>query len=389
MKKIIALFVLIVLLAGCTSPKISEDITPSASSEVDSNTVVVEETTEDNEAAFVAETPVVSENPPEPKESLVIDPNSLRALAEEKSMLVGAAVTINHFGVVTYLDTLKNEFNALTLENGMKWASVNPSRTNFVFAGSDIAVNFAIENEMQVRGHTLVWHQQLPLWLTDKKDWTKEELTEVLINYIDNMVGHYKGKIHSWDVLNEIFNEDGTFRESMWYKTMGDEFIALALKKAHEVDPEAKLIINDYSVETINAKSDGLYNLVKKLKEEGVPIDGVGFQSHFISGQMDFDSFTQNVERFEALGLEVQLTEIDLRIEAPITEDKLIVQGEEYKRLMQIALEHNIRVFIVWGISDVHSWVPSYFAGFSSPLLFDGKYEKKPAYDGVIEALKE
>ncbi len=203
------------------------------------------------------------------------------------------------------------------------------------------------------------------------------------------MVTHFNGKIHTWDALNEIFEEDGSFRQSMWYKTTGEDFIALTLNKAREMDPDVKLVINDYNVETLNPKSDGLYNLVKKLQEEKVPIDGVGFQCHFIADQIDYDSFVKNIERFQALGLEVQLTEIDIRIKAPITEENIIAQGEAYKKLMEIALSHNIEVFVVWGVSDNLSWVPGVFAGYGAPLLFNDKYERKPAYDGLIAALKE
>lgn len=384
MKKVTAILLLMVFMVGCSSGKKSEDQMTSVKNDTTNSQADVT-----TEIATEATTEVASttEAPPAP---LVIDPNSLRAIATEKGMLIGTALSLNYFDQAGYLDKVKNEFNIITMENAMKWASINPSRENFIFSGPDLAVQIAEENEMKMRGHTLVWHQQLPLWLTDKADkWTKEELLGIMDNYIETVAGHFKGKIHSWDVLNEIFEEDGTFRQSMWFKTTGEDYIALALNKAHEMDPDAKLFINDYNVETINAKSDGLYNLVKKLLEENVPIDGVGFQCHFIADQIDYDSFAKNVERFEALGLEVQLTEVDLRIKAPITDEKIAAQGEAYKKLMEISLAHNIRVFIVWGVTDSQSWVPGFFVGYSSPLLFDGKYQPKPAYNGLIDALKE
>ena len=383
MKKLIVLVVTAIILAGCSETPTSDVYENIA--EVTTTTVAPE-----TEATTVEATTTAA--PETEAEEFVVtfepDPQRLSALATEKGMNMGTAFDLKYYKREPYYDAVTNEFNTITMENMMKWASMNPAQDRYIYSGVDVAAYFVKEHGMKMRGHTLVWHQQLPEWLTKKSgQWTKQELLDIIGNYVENVVGHFKGTIYTWDVLNEIFEEDGSFRESMWYKYTGEDYIRLALRKARETDPDAILIINDYSVATINPKSDGLYNLVKQLQEEGVPIDGVGFQGHFILDGIDYDSMIENIERFEALGLEVQLTEIDIRMASPITEEKLKAQGESYKRLMEIALDHNITTFVTWGVSDSVSWVPGFFIGYSTPLLFDRDYAPKPAYDGIFEAL--
>ena len=390
MKKFGLLLLLVALLAGCgVQENKSEVIGDAEVEEVVEETVAeekpLEEVVEETEVTDVEEVIIEEE-----KEPYIAEPGRLRALADEKGMHVGTAIDLKYIGRELYADSVKNDFNTIVMENMMKMASMNPNQDKYLFSGVDVAANFAKEYDMDMRGHTLVWHQQLPLWLTQKSgQWTKEELLTIIENYVENVVGHFKGTIYTWDVLNEIIEEDGTFRESMWYKYTGEDYISVALRKAREVDPEATLIINDYSVETLNDKSDGLYNLVKGLQEDGVPIDGVGFQCHFIADQIDYDSMIANIDRFQALGLEVQLTEIDLRIESPVTDEKLVAQGEAYKRLMEICIEKDITTFVVWGVNDGLSWVPGFFVGYSTPLLLDRNYEQKPAYQGVYDALNQ
>lgn len=383
MKRAALIIATTIFLTGCTQSTTSDVYESTTEAFRQTSVVETQVTTEEETTRMVQET--------EPEEFIVTfkpDPERLSALANEKGMYVGTAFDLKYYKRAPYYDVVTNEFNTITMENMMKWASMNPAKDRYIFSGIDVATHFAKEHGMKMRGHTLVWHQQLPAWLTQKSgQWTKQELLDIIDNYVENMVEHFRGSVYTWDVLNEIFEEDGSFRASMWYKYTGEEYIRLALTKAREVDPEALLIINDYNVATVNPKSDGLYKLVKQLQEEGVPIDGVGFQCHFVLDQIDYDSMIENIERFEALGLEVQLTEIDIRMASPVTEDKLQRQGDSYKKLMEIALEHNITTFVVWGVSDAISWVPGFFVGYSTPLLFDRDYAPKPAYDGVYEAL--
>lgn len=384
------------MVAGCgqkdQEEKMVEDNLASNSTqesqelEAEEEKVASDETQED-------ETETGSESAIEEEEQVpefIPDPARLHALADSKGMHVGVAIDLKYVKQEAYLDTLTQEFNTIVMENMMKWASINPNQDKYMFAGNDVAAKIAKAYGMSMRGHTLVWHQQLPDWLTKKSgQWTKEELLDIVKNYVSSVVTHYQDDIYTWDVLNEILEEDGTFRQSMWYKTTGEDYIRVALNEARAADPDAVLIINDYNVETIGPKSDGLYRLASALLEEGTPLDGVGFQSHFISGQIDFDSLEKNIERFQALGLDVQFTEIDIRIEAPVTEDKLILQGQEYEKLMRIARKHKIDTFMVWGMHDGVSWVPGFFIGYSSPLLFDRDYLRKPAYEGLVNALNE
>jgi endo-1,4-beta-xylanase len=206
--------------------------------------------------------------------------------------------------------------------------------------------------------------------------------------HITDEVTHYKGKIYAWDVVNEPFNEDGTFRDSIWHKNFGSDYIAEALKLAHAADPNAKLYINDYNVEGKNSKSDALYKLVKELKSKDVPIHGVGLQAHFILGQIPHDLAT-NMERFAALGLDVAITELDIRIQLPSTAEKLAQQAKEYASVFKACLSVPKCVGItIWGFTDKHSWIPSVFQGYGDALPWDANYKPKPAVAAIEEALK-
>lgn len=375
-KASILLLVLMLILVGCQSDEVTKtEVNTSETETVD---------TKDTEEIEVEE--VVEE---EVKEPFVVNPESLRAKAAEHGIYIGAAVSMGDFGFDNYLNTLFNEYSMMTTENLMKWDRISAvKRGSYNFVAPDMILQHAKDHDMVMRGHAIVWHDSRPDWL--KVAWTKEELTEVLEEYIEDVMGHFKGEIHSWDVLNEIISdENGAFRESRWYEIMGTDYIRVALIKAREVDPNAKLIINDYSIEEINPKSDALYELAKELIDEGVPLDGIGFQSHLVSGGIDFDSMQANIDRFQELGLEVQFTEIDIRVLAPFTEERMAVQKEDYKQLMKMALDNDIDTFVLWGVSDTQSWVPMWFQDYGSPLIFDNVYEKKGGYYGMMEALEE
>jgi endo-1,4-beta-xylanase len=207
--------------------------------------------------------------------------------------------------------------------------------------------------------------------------------------HITDEVTHYKGKIYAWDVVNEPFNENGTFRDSIWYKNFGSDYIAEALKLAHAADPNAKLYINEYNVEGENDKSDALYKLVKELKTQGVPIQGVGLQSHFILEQIPRDLAT-NMERFSDLGLDVAITELDIRIKLPSTAQKFAQQAKDYASVFKACLSVPKCVGVtIWGFTDKHSWIPSTFHGYGDAHPWDANYEPKPAVDAIEEALEE
>ncbi|WP_367321310.1 endo-1,4-beta-xylanase [Streptomyces sp. HUAS ZL42] len=309
----------------------------------------------------------------------------LRDLAAAKGKVIGTAVTGSKL-TGTYGDIAGGQFNSLTPGNAMKWGSVEPTQGNFNWAEADQIVAFAQAHNQQVRGHTLVWHSQNPSWLTNGS-WTSAQLSSLLQNHINTEVTRYKGKIAAWDVVNEPFNEDGTYRSTLWYNGLGADYIANALTWARAADPAAKLYINDYNVEGVNAKSTALYNLVKSLKERGVPIDGVGLQAHLILGQVPA-TLQQNMQRFADLGVDVAITELDIRMQLPSDSNKLAQQAADYKSVVAacVALTRCVNI-TVWGFTDSDSWIPSTFPGQGAATPYDENYAPKPVYYAIAEAL--
>ncbi|MER5194779.1 endo-1,4-beta-xylanase [Streptomyces sp. NPDC002755] len=309
----------------------------------------------------------------------------LRELGAAKGKVVGTAVTGSKL-TGTYGDLAGAQFGSLTPGNAMKWGSVEPTQGSFNWAEADQIVAFAQAHSQQVRGHTLVWHSQNPSWLTNGS-WTSAQLNTLLQNHINTEVGRYQGKIAAWDVVNEPFNEDGTYRSTLWYNGLGADYIANALTWARAADPAAKLYVNDYNVEGVNAKSTALYNLVKSLKERGVPIDGVGLQAHLILGQVPA-TFQQNIQRFADLGVDVAITELDIRMTLPSDSAKLAQQKADYKAVTAacVAVARCVNL-TVWGFTDSDSWVESTFPGQGAATPYDANYAPKPAYYGIAEAL--
>ncbi|WP_406219129.1 endo-1,4-beta-xylanase [Streptomyces canus] len=309
----------------------------------------------------------------------------LRDLAAAKGKVMGTAVTGSKL-TGTYGDLAGAQFNSLTPGNAMKWGSVEPTRGGYNWAEADQIVNFAEAHGQQVRGHTLVWHSQNPSWLTNGT-WTAAELGQLMNDHIALEVGRYKGRLAAWDVVNEPFNEDGTYRQTLWYNGLGTGYIAQALTAARAADPAARLYINDYNVEGVNAKSTALYNLVKSLKERGVPIDGVGLQAHLIVGQVP-STLQQNIQRFADIGVDVAITELDIRMTLPSDSTKLAQQAADYKAVMNacVAVARCAGV-TVWGFTDSDSWIPSTFPGQGAATPYDENYAPKPAYYAIAEAL--
>ncbi|MBI3538068.1 MAG: endo-1,4-beta-xylanase, partial [Chloroflexi bacterium] len=265
---------------------------------------------------------------------------------------------------------------------------LRPTQTTYKFDDADYLVNFAQTNGMQVRGHTLVWHNQTPKWLSDG-NFSREHLIAILREHITTVVARYRGRISAWDVVNEaIDDQTGNLRETIWSKGIGAEYIEMAFRFARDADPNVKLIYNDYSGEATNKKSDAIYNLVKGLKDKGAPIDGVGLQSHFTLSAPQMQSIDANMKRLRALGLEVQITELDVRIPAPATETNLTRQAQIYREYLQTCLANdNCKYFVTWGFTDKYSWIPGSFPGFGAALVFDDKYQPKAAYRAMMDVL--
>lgn len=312
---------------------------------------------------------------------------TLRGYADGRGVKIGAAVGDSPLtSDSSYTTVLDREFNSVTAENAMKWDALEPSRNGYNWAAADRLVNHAVAHNQGVRGHTLAWYAQLPSWLKNG-NFSASELNTLLKKHIDTTVGRYKGKIYAWDVVNEAFNEDGSMRSSLWQDKLGTGYIANALKWAHAADPAAKLYINDYNIEADNAKSDGLYALAKQLLAQGVPLHGIGFQSHFVVGGVP-STMKANLKRFSDLGLEVSVTELDIRIPLPASSAELAQQSADYK----LASENCLGVprcasVTLWGLTDKYSWIPSTFSGYGAALPYNESYAAKPAYTGLSNGL--
>ncbi|MFB4426730.1 endo-1,4-beta-xylanase [Streptomyces sp. QL37] len=295
--------------------------------------------------------------------------------AAAKGRYFGTAVAANHLGEAAYASTLDAQFDSVTPENEMKWDAVESSRNSFNFSAADQIVSHAQSKGMKVRGHTLVWHSQLPGWVSGLG---ATDLRSAMNNHITQVMTHYKGKIHSWDVVNEAYQDgsSGARRSSPFQDKLGNGFIEEAFRTARTVDADAKLCYNDYNTDGQNAKSNAVYDMVKDFKQRGVPIDCVGFQSHFNSNSPVPSDFQANLQRFADLGVDVQITELDI-------EGSGSAQAANYTKVVNACLAvTRCTGMTVWGVTDKYSWRSS-----GTPLLFDGDYNKKPAYDAVLAAL--
>ncbi|NEC05642.1 endo-1,4-beta-xylanase [Streptomyces sp. SID7909] len=313
---------------------------------------------------------------------------TLGALGKRSGVRIGTAVDMAALADdAPYRAKAASEFSSVTPENVMKWESVEPTRGTYDWKQADQLVDFARANGQLVRGHTLLWHNQLPAWLTTG-DFTADELRAILRKHITDEARHFKGRIWQWDVVNEAFNDDGTLRDSIWLQKLGPGYIADAFRWAHAADPKAKLFINDYNIEGVNAKSTALYDLVVKLRKQHVPIDGVGIQGHLSVQYNAPHDIADNMKRFDALGLETAVTEADVRVPMPSDSTKQEAQAEGYDVLLRgCLLTRKCTDFTVWGFTDKYSWVPDTFEGEGAANLFDEHYKAKPAYSALRDDL--
>ncbi len=310
--------------------------------------------------------------------------SSLRTLAQTRGVYVGAAVAITPLRFEPrYTDALKREFNMITPENVMKIAAIRPNRQTFNFNDADAVVNFAQANQMQVRGHTLVWYKDLPGWLAGG-NFSRDDLINILREHIQTVVGHYKGRILAWDVVNEAVDDSGALRDSLWMRVIGPDYIEMAFRWAHEADPQALLFYNDYGGEGLGKKSDAIYGLVQDLLKRGVPINGVGLQMHVTLAKVPKpDEMKANIDRLAALGLQIHVTELDVDIRDGTgnTAQRLAAQASVYRDVATTCLgSPACKALVMWGFTDRYTWIGN------MPLPFDKSYRPKPAYMALVEA---
>ncbi|CAE6417750.1 unnamed protein product [Rhizoctonia solani] len=265
---------------------------------------------------------------------------------------------------------IHSDFGQLTPENSAKWETIEPEKGKFKFGRFDAFVNMARRNGKLVRGHTFVWYSQLAPWVNDIGD--SRMLTSVIEHHITTVAKRYKGKIYAWDVVNEIFNEDGTLRNSVFSRVLGQGFVAIAFKAARAADPKAKLYINEYNLESSTPKRHALIKLVQRQIAAGTPIDGIGSQTHLQPGDA-YRVHAALTELAKSKVSEVAITELDI----------VNASGEEYSTVVRACLDVPKCVGItVWGVSDKDSWRAT-----QRPLLFNGAYKKKAAYEWVEATL--
>jgi endo-1,4-beta-xylanase len=299
---------------------------------------------------------------------------TLGAAAADRGRYFGTAVAANKLSDTTYSTILNREFNMITPENEMKIDATEPSQNSFSYGNADTIVSRAQSIGAKVRGHTLAWHSQQPSWMQNLSGTT---LRSAMTNHITQVMTHFKGKIYAWDVVNEAFADSGGGRRDSNLQRTGNDWIEVAFRTARAADSAAKLCYNDYNTDDWTwAKTQAVYAMVQDFKARGVPIDCVGFQSHFNSGSPYPSNYRTTLQNFANLGVDVQITELDI-------EGSGTTQANTYSSVVKDCLAvSRCNGITVWGIRDSDSWRAS-----GTPLLFDGSGNKKPAYDAVLTAL--
>jgi len=295
-----------------------------------------------------------------------------------------------------------SEFNSVTPENVMKWDTIEPTQGTLNFAPGDTLIQFAKDHHQKVRGHALVWHNQIPSWLTtgvNNNTISDTQLREILRQHITDEASHFRGKIWQWDVVNEALNDNGA-PANFWVQHLGAGIIADAFRWAHKADPKALLFYNDFNIEFTGPKHTGAVALVKSLVDQHVPINGVGIQGHLgiQFGLPDTPGLSANYKDFTDLGLLVATTELDVRMFLPNDNVKAQAQAQGYSMETQVCLLNPRCISItVWGFTDKYSWIPGFFTGDpnanppvpgqGAACLLDENFNIKPGYQAMRTAL--
>lgn len=352
------------------------------------------------------------------QESPIQAPSSL-AKTYANSFSIGAAVSKKQIigDEPAAMAVVKQHFNSLVAENEMKWEKLEPLEGQFDFSVSDQLIEFAQTHNMEMIGHTLLWHSQTPEWVfknENNEPASKAVLLARLKRHIDQVAGRYKGQTHGWDVVNEALNDDGTWRESPWYQILGEDYIIKAFEYAAQADPNAELYYNDYNLFKPEKRA-GAIKIVKMLQDKGLRIDGVGIQGHYGINYPDLTELENSIKAFAALGVKVMITELDISV-LPFPEEEnqgadvsidLALQDKlnpyangldaemeqklsaNYTALFKIFLRHqdDISRITFWGVNDAQTWRNDWpMKGRADyPLLFDRNNKAKPVLNELIE----
>lgn len=294
-------------------------------------------------------------------------------------VLAGVAIRADRLGDEGYAQAAGRLFGSVTPENELKWDATEPEPGRFDFEAADEIVAFAAERDQRVRGHALVWHQQLPAWVTGS--------LAQMRRHIEGLAGRYRGRMAQWDVVNEALGDRGGLRDTPFLRAIGEGYIARAFTIARRADPQARLAYNDYGAESpATPKGQALYRLVGALKGQRVPIDVVGFQTH--ADLRPIPGFERQLRRIAALGVDVELTEVDVRLPVKATPADLRAQAVAYRRIVEACRAvPRCRAITFWGLDDGDSWIPRFFPGRGNALLLDAQLRPKPAYEAVRQAL--
>jgi len=312
-----------------------------------------------------------------------------RKVADKQGLLFGVAVQTGEILNPKTAKFVTANFNYLVPGDTTKWANIHPKKDFWNWSDTELMLKFAEKNNIKMKAHCFVWQDQNAPYIYSAK--TRDEAIAILTDHITGFMTHFKGRIPEYDVANETFLEDGTMRQTFWLKTIGPDYIDIAFKIAHEADPDAKLVLVDYNTEYAGtAKGDAMYEMVKGMKERGIPIDGVAHQLHCIAElPLNEEAIRENVRRFKELGVYTSFSEVDVRIKMPVTPENEKQQCDVFAGLMNIAVtEPGVESMILWGFTDKTSWIPRAFAGYGSANVLDAQMKEKPAYYALIAALK-
>ena len=317
-----------------------------------------------------------------PESDFIRDGSRLRDLATARNFRFGYASLKDFYyrpDGALYARTAAEEFNFVSSENSLKWSFINPLPGRYRWAAADNLVTFARVKGMEVHGHTLVWHRQLPNWIKFSPVETRETHMR---EFIDRVLTRYSDRVPLWDVVNESFEDDGSYRNSVWYEAMGERYIETAFRQARESAPNARLLYNEYDVAWNGPKSDAMFRMLQSLKDRGTPLTGVGFQMHVFAAFDKFDEVEANFQKAADMDLDVYITELDVSLSNGATLDQ---QANVYRRVLDICLRQpRCKGMQTWGFTDQYSWRREF-----KPLLLDEAYQAKPAYSAIQQRLSE